>query len=204
LWSSWYDLSSKFTAAHPAITTWTVETERYRIGQEVGNGFLYTECDGIPRFQFNSSPTITSSATFTITQKIRLPTWAKSHNDLDKSFSAAHPIPTCNIGIDYCDNFLTSYRSERLKSGSDDFNYQNSMEKLPSICPVDGNCSIDMDEAILIYWPPLLTSRNICAADGYGTAVTLSEDVVGQVTAVKDAITFRRLGIQKWYESEGT
>jgi hypothetical protein len=53
------------------------------------------------------------------------------------------------------------------------------------------DCWVQIDqEVLLIYWPPSLTSRDICANDGRGKAVTLSQEYSTPPVVTVSAITF--------------
>jgi len=50
---------------------------------------------------------------------------------------------------------------------------------------------MEADEVILFYWPPTLTSRDICAGNGYGTAITVSTNTIFPSIITTSAITFK-------------
>jgi hypothetical protein len=53
-------------------------------------------------------------------------------------------------------------------------------------------CAVEAEaEVVLIYWPPVVTSRDICASNGYGEAKTLTPDTVRPSIVTMDAITFQ-------------
>jgi hypothetical protein len=68
-----------------------------------------------------------------------------------------------------------------------------------------GYCSLFMkQEVIMIYWPPNLTSRDICASNGY-TAVTLPSNPSHPSVVTMDAITFsgEHFYVKEAYYTEG-
>lgn len=92
-----------------------------------------------------------------------------------------------------------SYRKERLTGGLDDFKYATGEEIYLGACRLQiwNSCFlIAGSEVVLIYWPPTLTSRDVCAANGYGTAVTIPSQTGTQPHIVStSAITFHRTGV---------
>jgi hypothetical protein len=192
------------------LTSTTTDESIFRISEGVGKGYTYMECDGIPRFRFHSHPTSTTSRTVTATFRPR-------GVDIDIYWGAIYaetilgtpvPVPRCSVEDEHCKEYRSLYRSERLKSigsapGPDDFDYAKSahlfLEADRGCALLKEQCKMDVgEEVVLIYWPPLLVSRNICAANGYGTAVTQTEDSPesGPLVVTTDAITFHGLDVE--------
>lgn len=63
-------------------------------------------------------------------------------------------------------------------------------------CPHATPCQLDVqNEVLLFYWPQNLTSRNICASNGYGTASTMPVTGLASTAVVED-IHFRGQDLQ--------
>jgi hypothetical protein len=59
-------------------------------------------------------------------------------------------------------------------------------------CPLSQACELKVgDEIVLLYWPPTVTSRDICALDGYGSAQTIKQPQNSEITVTMNAIAFR-------------
>jgi hypothetical protein len=81
-----------------------------------------------------------------------------------------------------------------MSTGLDEFDfYHQTIAGLPKVsdCPVDTQCKVDVgNEVILIYWPPELTSRDICAAEGKAKASTITRADRPSIVTM-NALTFR-------------
>jgi hypothetical protein len=111
-----------------------------------------------------------------------------------------NPEPTCKYDWSYkystCSDKWSAYRSSlgAISTGLNEFDfYQQTVAGLPHVsdCPIDTQCMVNMgDEVVLIYWPPELASRDICAAEGKAKASTISRADRPSVVTM-DAITFK-------------
>jgi hypothetical protein len=165
-------------------TSYTLRT--YETLRPVGDGFVYTACDGIPRFRFSSTPTATITTTFFVNN-----TQYSAREETTQSF------PNCEPDRGLCDKLWQKYNSNSSAGLDDAENLEPNMP-VADIFLLLGNCGTSYcgleagEEVVLIYWPPAVTSRDICAADGHGAAVTLSLPVVTTpVVITTSAITFR-------------
>jgi hypothetical protein len=204
-----------------SVTSTTFETQQFLSSQGLGNGSVYTTCDGIPRFRFHSQPTSQTLMVVTVTREV-LQTYYPFHEDFPPGFKEKFsssstkfpsPSPDCGIDSNHCSEFRSSYRAQRTKSGLDDWDYYKPgdresggpcMLESPSIA----GCYMEAgSEVVLLYWPPVLISRDVCGADGLGTALTVSSPASGpSLVVTTSAITFGGVGIrgidaQAWLDS---
>lgn len=109
---------------------------------------------------------------------------------------------------DHCAGYWSRYRSARLEFGLDDFDYLKPGDGgRPCIIdnsPVGRLCGMEGGkEVVLLYWPPELEARNICAANGQGTAFTKGyQNLISPFVVTTSAITFSGLGIEE-FSSDG-
>lgn len=182
------------TQTFPSVVFPFPKTSRLR--QQFGSGELYTECDGIPRWRFHGSPTLTTSTTVMITEIHTGITRNPDYNSTN-----APKKPSCVIPIDHCNEYRSTYIKERMESGQEEFDMSKSISSDVSACALSvvmNQCSLmAAAEVVLIYWPPAVTSRNICAANGHGTALTLTQTGHRPSVVTTDAITFRGLEIEE-------
>jgi hypothetical protein len=192
------------------------EVRTYRIMRPVGNTTTYTECDGIPRVRFNSPPT--STITTTVTEKWttlhQIGRYVPSSNGspvpeyevASRAFKEAMPPePKCDIDKGWCQKHRQDFLSDRLKTGAEDLDVHMMADSSPGdflfegpCPPIPDDCGITMDqEVVLLYWPENLTSRDICAANGAGTATTLAPFFTTGYSTVIDTISFRGPAIQR-------
>jgi hypothetical protein len=195
-WFDWQTSSLSFRKSHMTVFRNQTVTKAFLISKAIGEGTTYTACDGVPRFRLNSHPTSSTysiaSITYTGTSVSKL-TW----DDIAKEI----PQPKCDIELKKCPLFDDRYRSERLKSGLDDFHYakpEHSMfDALTPCLPTPSLCGIGMgSEVVLIYWPSRLHFRDICVNDGLGTAQTMRETETTPLVVTTDAITFSGFGVR--------
>jgi hypothetical protein len=198
-WSRWNSAHLEWEDSLPRNWKTSIQTPRFRIGKGLGDGATYTACDGIPRFRFFTSPTSTTYDTVTITTSERFGT--RPPGSKFSIFEAIYPSPRCNIDPEHCSTAQTSYRQERLTSGLDGFNYAAWEEVYLGACRIERMTScylIAGSEVVLIYWPPVLTSRDVCAANGYGTAITEPVQTrTKPLVVTTSAITFQGIGIAR-------
>lgn len=189
-WRSYYVTESTLWTPYPAQTT----TKVFETIESFGDNSTYTECDGIPRFKFNSPPTSTRTRTVSV---------------VSASAGAAHldhatNEPQCRFDEKFCEAMWDSYTARRLRSADDDFEFYDAgspMGRIAERCPRPRECYLDMgEEVVLIYWPSNLASRDICASNGYGQAITLAADSNAMTVITTSAITFKgRDLISKYY-----
>jgi hypothetical protein len=203
-WNSWRLADGRWResllfATEYITTSWSAS---YRIQQPVGEGFLYSDCDGIPRFGFHSPPTKSTYTTVTVTQSALQ--HAVNQNLNYTVFSEGSPEPNCTVSDSFCEKFLQAEALKQSESGADEFAYMNGqglsrLNRPCTFCHLDSNA-----EVILIYWPPALTSRDICAKNGYGAAITVSHSDTVPKTATMDAITFNGIGVKRIDATDGS
>jgi hypothetical protein len=152
----------------------------YETIQKIGNGSVYTACDGIPRYRFHESPTVHLTSTVTVTSVIPevVRKWAYE--------------PDCM----YSDNleFCQSLTWPPDSNATDEFDarplppwIRGPLETTNELkCGEDTIlCRIDMgEEVVLIFWPPVAPSRGAC-----GSSIVESVSNVPR-TIVTSAITF--------------
>jgi hypothetical protein len=194
-WLSWNFKSLEYEKAHHTFNRTEPVTYAFLVSKGIGDGTTYSTCDGIPRFRFNSSPTRSTTTVVTVTYQY----YEESPVGYDK-IAKLIPQPQCDIEFKKCPLFDDLYRSQRLKSGLDDFRYAKPGQEYirpwgPCGLMLSG-CSISTgSEVVLIYWPPRLKSRDICANDGYGTAETINEPKDNPLIVTTNAITFGGFGV---------
>jgi hypothetical protein len=189
-WMEW-DLDNSVTLTSEFATY--LKTQVFATLEPVGEGSLYSECDGITRFKFLSSPTSTRIGTVTV---IRTQTVWKTTSKSISTNANLLGRPTCYPALDYCTSKNNQFIRDLMKSADVMPAHPTSMRPFEMACqapPFDqeSNCDLWSDsEVMLFYWPPHLTSRDICANNGYGTAVTISQNFASIPTHVTSAITF--------------
>jgi hypothetical protein len=181
-----------------------------------GNATTYTECDSIPRVRFHSPPTstITTTVTETWTTLRKIGRYVLSsdgsaipeYEAASKAFEEVMPPePKCVIDKAWCQKHRQDYLSERLKTGAEDLDLHIMADSAPEDVSMEGpcpavpvDCALEMDqEVVLLYWPEHLISRDICAVNGLGTAVTVEPFFTTGYSTVVDAISFRGPAIQQ-------
>jgi hypothetical protein len=116
------------------------------------------------------------------------------------------PIPKCTVDDAHCAGYWSRYRAERIRSGLEDFDFLRPGDGGMPCGIVEGHegshdcCGMEGGrELVLIYWPPYVDGRNVCAADGQGTTVTRDyHNVKSPLVVTIPAITFRGLGIEEF------
>jgi hypothetical protein len=190
-------LSSQFT--------YKVITRIFETIQGVGQGTITTECDGIPRFSFLHKPNTSTTSMVTVTQTV-----AEAPSQFPNSKAIK---PSCWLSPEElsCEKNLAEYLIYRRKYPYFSFfeewlfevatacfsrNTTYGLELLPN--NLTANSSIDTcrtgfdNELVLIYWPPVIESRNICANNGRGSGATVYDVPSGkQRVATLSAITLQ-------------
>jgi hypothetical protein len=165
----------------------------YQTRVDVGESEIYSDCDGITRLRFKASSTTATNSLFTVERL-----YAVSIDPYCKIVIPEEPTCTWDVNVrrSMCDHKWSAYRSsmKAIPSGLNEFDfYQQTIAGLPHIsdCAINSQCLVDLGgEVVLIYWPPELTSRDICAAEGKGKASTVNR--MGRPSIVTmDAITFK-------------
>jgi len=133
-----------------------VVTKVFRTIQSQVPGVVYTECDGIPRFR----PTGTN--VLSITPMAVTVTQTQSYQ---KDTSRSIEPPPCGLlGQKACDGLYSTYLAEQ-------FDYTNASKSImlspDEACSAADSCAFMTDsQVVLIFWPPKIRSRDICALQG--------------------------------------
>jgi hypothetical protein len=159
-------------------------TNTFEIVRDIGEGEAYTECDGVPRWKWKSSPRAK------ITEMATVLTTAHNSGRAEKSqwdkFFEYNPVP--------CD--WDGHREDCLDAEDGGVICEKLPEPWQSSGETYDECYFQMmGEIQLMYWPESLTSRDICASDGVGTASTLPSDPNQHPVVTVSAITFPGDGI---------
>jgi hypothetical protein len=176
------------------------ETFVYEIVQDDAQGLLYTACDGIPRLNITARATTQTTSTVTV-EKIYESTSTYYNDTADAEYMSQFPPRPCDWN-DWDHQNRTNQeicreiRDKDLELEFDapnfagDARYDNGGKGRGVYCGMF--CEIEAGEEVaLIYWPPVVTSRDICAANGYGTAETLAPGTNAPSIVTMDAITFQ-------------
>jgi hypothetical protein len=153
--------------------------------QSFGHGSLYTTCDGIPRFRFLASPTLTTTSTVTVhgVDRFQNPFCSLKLSEL-RPFCSVSPKVCNQMWISksnpYYSDFLGTPEIRRMKEPC-------NLNLMPSHA-----CSISfqnhLNEVVLIYWPSAVESRNCDSNEAPSAPAPVSNF---QRTFTTDAITFR-------------
>jgi hypothetical protein len=146
--------------------------------ETVGSKEVYTDCDGIPRARFTGSPTGTYTKTVTV---INTHTQWNQTSEVVYFYSDKTGYrPYCLPSREYCTRKKARFLENLMLSASKDLRRPITKTPYQKGCDGFGSsdhfCKLWSDyEVMLFYWPPNLTSRNICAADGawYGIHNTM-------------------------------
>jgi hypothetical protein len=162
----------------PVIKTYFTTFETVK---SVGSGEHYTACDGIPRFRFTPGG-ITSVVTSQMT--------ATAVGTYFPSNSSTHEFPKCRMNHEFCQEKYDTFLANSSNMESPDLGSLN-VGSLQRPCSSLRQCYLGFDaEIVILYWPPLITSRDICASDGVGAGVTIPV-TPSQTIITTSAITFR-------------
>jgi hypothetical protein len=159
----------------PSIRTWLSIFETIKT---VGGGEHYTACDGIPRFRFTPGG-ITSVITSFVTATGTRIDWGSVNAD---------PYPECKMSDEFCqekyDIFLANSSSFEVAENN------IKIDHLQKSCSSLRQCYLGFEsEVVLLYWPPTIRSRDICASDGVGAGITVPV-TPSQTVITTSAITF--------------
>jgi hypothetical protein len=194
----WFDRSRtnipKWRLCHPSKTLQSSDFEPYtgtsilEIIQTRGAGTVYTACDGIPRFRFSSDAVKTTESSYitAVVEGWRFGNWTSQCS----SSSTRKALPQCEVPQGFCDDMWKSYRSQlETYSEPEPFATMSGRPALP--CGAEGECLLDLqDEIALIYWPPHVVSRNICATDARGFGQTVFDPPTASSVVTMTEITF--------------
>jgi hypothetical protein len=160
--------------------------------KRIGPGSTYEDCDRITRFKFSPNASITTTRSLiTMTDRVYdLGNWTAQCTSSSTSPPPMPPLP-CKVPPAFCDDLWASYASKfRTFSETEPFQTVPGRPVLP--CVNKGQCVLDfLNEVVLLYWPPKLTSRDICASNGLGSAETISVRHSSTVVTTISEITFR-------------
>jgi hypothetical protein len=192
-WISWMygqqiTRTESYTTAVQTSVFVTIETQ--------GNGKRYTDCDGIPRFRFSDGPITTITKTISMIRDTTI--WSVTSSQLYTEFvyPSNRSFPHCYPSPQFCSRLNYDFISKLMIAATQELGTATIARPFQEPCrepPFDQEsyCSLYTEsEVILFYWPPALTSRDICAAEGYGTAMTLNQNISSVITHVTSAITF--------------
>jgi hypothetical protein len=168
----------------------------YESIKSVGRGTFYTLCDSISRFNFTESPTARETTTVFVTgtefDYIDTPEQKKKVEQCVNEKLSDHPrkndsgVPNCILNSENCNRLQSWWFSDRDRALGKYAWFPNHA------CGRDSPiCFLGMDaEVELLYWPLNLTSIDVCANNGMGTAMTLplQPDLPSVITT--NAITF--------------
>jgi hypothetical protein len=180
--------------------------------ESFGDGISYTACDGIPRFRMTASPTSWKTRLVTVDNFLSIGLMGPDPPNpfIEQiEYNRRHPID-CGDGGDgvFLENWDTRYDRTNMTQRAwcseivdrympverqrlFDLDEATSMHQMHRESTCNEECEYFWkDEFVLLYWPPSITERDICAAEGEGTAITVSSSVVPYV-AVLNEITFR-------------
>jgi hypothetical protein len=158
---SWMASSSPGFFATKTLTA--SETWIYETIQDVGDGSLYTACDGIPRFRFNSFPTAKITSTLTVEKKFIYTMQQYDPAAFNEMIKHPPPAPpACNWNNGDCREHFRDPEVDHINPFSDVLYAPMGIGALfcAKFCVMDST-----NEVALIYWPPVLTSRDICAVN---------------------------------------
>jgi hypothetical protein len=203
-WASFYSSMDELDRNAPWTTaeTWW-KTAWYETIKTIGKGGLYTTCDEIPRYSFDSTAnrtTTTSSfsivTSFTKTKKcFRKPDLDAPWVAREKYCDRPHTMPTspgCSIGKAMCDEMWNSHYANGMVPLIDEVKRGSYKEDTFGYCPDRSTCQLEVgNEVVLIYWSPAGTSRrDICDIDS-ATEFDKSASLVSTQTFTTSAITFQ-------------
>jgi hypothetical protein len=137
--------------------------------QAIGPGRTYKECDGIPRFSFFGTPTMFTTTTYVVTKTF----YDKRRTANPKvgpweQYDRPDVSPKCKLNSDSCDK-LWGYDDERRDPVNGDrlVTGEDSLMVHLAGCYHSRVCHLNLgSEVLLFYWPPIVRSKNICAANG--------------------------------------
>jgi hypothetical protein len=202
-WIAWvYDAETSRTA----IYTTAVQTSIFVTIETHGDGETYTDCDDIPRFRFRDSPITTTTRTISMVRETTLWTFSPlSYLYTGCSPSSQYcgqlshrPVPHCSPAPQFCSRLNYDFIRDLMVSATKDPDppvlarpFREACDRAPPFENSGAECNLYAEaEVMLFYWPPDLVSRNICAADGYGTANTVQKNFSSVITYVTSAVTF--------------
>jgi hypothetical protein len=82
--------------------------------------------------------------------------------------------------------------SFEMSAVGDEYAKRSAQTTISAACSYRKRCDADIrNEVVLIYWPPRVLGRNICAPDGLRMGKTIEPPPNFQTTQVTSAITFR-------------
>jgi hypothetical protein len=130
--------------------------------QTIGPGSTYKACDDIPRLKFSPNAKLTrTTATIMLTHHgwDVPPSWTE-----DCAPATTTRSPRCRVPREFCDSLWTSYhKALEMFSETGPFQTAPGMTLYPCQIP---DCHLnDQDDHVVIYWPPEVVSRNICARE---------------------------------------
>jgi hypothetical protein len=190
----------------------------YATLESFGPNSTYTACDGIPRLKFLASPNITVArrvdmtttdiwsivgymGTMTVIDAMPMSTspYLTTSMDLANGTLPEEPIePQCKMEESRCQEAFAYLWGQYaatpdpiVQSFSKSFSAnRNGLQTFN--CKRMRYCELVMgEEVVLFYWPPKVTSRDICAANGYGSAQTIEQPSDDEVVITTHAITFK-------------
>jgi hypothetical protein len=176
------------------------ETKIFETIDDVGPGVVYTECDGVPRFRPIGPPTSRITRYVTVTQERTELGMTLVATQPEYTFKPCRPKmdpevedPRRREFLEACqaawnEVLLPSFNRTNELGAETDYAHVMEDTHCGELCQIEAG-----QEVVLLYWPPVVTSRDICSAGGYGTATTISQidSSSTPVVVTMDAITFR-------------
>jgi hypothetical protein len=159
-------------------------TSIFRTIQRIGPGLTYKECDGITRF--SPSP---DAASICSTYEVSLTYRGWDLGNWTTKCESSLPEPstvTCSVPEAFCEGLWASYRSaDQIFAKTEQIQTKPAPGRPVYPCGAPGECQLDLQqEIVLLYWPPKLTSRDICMDDGIGTGKTAQDSSASAVKTI--------------------
>ena len=187
-------------ATEKGLLTTEIRTSIFESIERIGISETSQEpCDGIARVKFPSSNDALTTKLVTVIKTYQLPLLSEQFQISQVRNSTMLPPPNCVLDRYNCMLISIGVFLEKFSIVKQDI----AKLWVPEACrqfeivkgnenpyiPNEGNrqdgwsCELITDqEVVLIYWPPNVTSRDICASNGAGTAVTLPQPTYSNKT----------------------
>jgi hypothetical protein len=211
-WKSWESSLSRIQ--EPPLTSNILVTKSvWETWIPVGDGTPYITCDNIPRWRWSSTPR--SSTSEIVTQIVTQTSWDFDYNYAatknwtktlknwagkdwaltdEGVFSTLHAIlnrtkPYCEANSEFCGLKFDECVVESPSSPCD-LTWACGRHN-PFEYTRDTGCFLFSNyEIMLYYWPPILSSRDICGPNGNVEAMTIPPNITHGYTHVTTALTF--------------
>jgi hypothetical protein len=173
----------------------------YRTTQSFGAGYPYTKCDGVPRFNLTGPVTGFKTSTVAVTRTFFGTVEVSRFPQSSKTKTLEEPVrPTCELSQPICASLQDLEAAYSGPPSSDPYApipFSPFLDFLTGLGCETMKCRLTIpEEVVLLYWPTEVTSRDICAANGYGNGTLLNEEDEPTATSTATAITFRGQDLQ--------